>query len=70
MAIGKRQPARQAELFVVASAIRSLGNPFYRALDKLLTKHGFDRFAEETCRPFYAAWRGRPSILPGCISAC
>ena len=65
MAIGKRQPARQAELFVVASAIRALGNPFYRALDKLLMKHGFDRFAEETCRPFYAARRGRPSIPPG-----
>ena len=65
MAIGKRQQARQAEMFVVTNSIRALGNPFYRALEKLLTRHGFGAFAEETCREFYAAQRGRPSIPPG-----
>lgn len=65
MAIGKRKPVRQTELFVAASAIRALGNPFYQALDQLLTTHGFDPFAEETCRTFYVAQRGRPSLPPG-----
>ena len=65
MAIGKRRKGRQQELFVAASEIRVLGNPFYRALDKLLEEHGFDDFAEETCREFYAEKRGRPSIPPG-----
>ena len=44
MAIGKRRKGRQQELFVAASEIRVLGNPFYRALDKLLEEHGFRRF--------------------------
>ena len=65
MAIGKRRKGRQQELFVAASEIRVLGNPFYQALDKLLEEHGFDDFAEETCREFYAEKRGRPSIPPG-----
>ena len=65
MALGKRRKGRQQELFVAASEIRALGNPFYRALDKLLEEHGFDEFAEETCREFYAEKRGRPGIPPG-----
>ncbi len=65
MALGKRRKGRQQELFVAASEIRALGNPFYRALDKLLEAHGFDEFAEETCREFYAEKRGRPGIAPG-----
>ena len=65
MAIGKRRKRRQRELFVATSSIRAMGNPFYRALDKLLEKHGFDEFAEEACREFYAEKRGRPGIPPG-----
>ena len=65
MALGKRRKGRQQELFVAASEIRALGNPFYRALDKLLEAHGFDEFAEERCREFYAEKRGRPGIAPG-----
>ncbi len=65
MAIGKRRKGRQQELFVAASEIRALGNPFYRALNRLLEEEGFDDFAEETCREFYAEKRGRPGIAPG-----
>ena len=45
--------------------IRALDNPFYRALNELLAKSGFDEFAEEACREFYADNRGRPGIAPG-----
>ena len=65
MALGKRRKGRQQELFVAASEIRALGNPFYRALNRLLEEHGFDEFAEEACREFYAQKRGRPGIPPG-----
>ena len=65
MAIGRRPEARQHEMFVVASEIRAGCNPFYRALDRLLRENGFDRFAEDTCREFYAGKRGRPGVAPG-----
>jgi len=65
MAIGKRRKERQQELLVATSEIRALGNPFYGALNRLLEEQGFDDFAEEVCREFYAEKRGRPSIPPG-----
>ena len=65
MALGKRPEGRQEELFVATSDIRRLSHPFYRALERLLQAEGFDAFAEETCRAFYAPTRGRPSIPPG-----
>ena len=45
--------------------VRALDNPFYAALDKLLRESGFDEFAEETCREFYAERMGRPGLPPG-----
>ena len=65
MALGKRPEGRQEELFVATSDIRRLSHPFYRALERLLQAEGFDAFAEEACRAFYAPTRGRPSIPPG-----
>ena len=65
MAIGRREAGRQRELFVAADRIRALGNPFYRALDRLLEDNGFDDFAEEACGEFYAGNRGRPGVPPG-----
>ena len=41
------------------------GSPFYRGLDRLLRENGFDGFAEEACREFYAGNRGRPGVPPG-----
>ncbi|MDE2805431.1 MAG: transposase [Gemmatimonadota bacterium] len=65
MAMGRRRKGRQRELFVAASEVRALGNPFHRALNRLLDEHGFDEFAEAACREFYAEKRGRPGIPPG-----
>jgi transposase len=43
----------------------SPGHPFYVRLNAILDEASFDRFAEEQCRPFYAAVMGRPSLPPG-----
>ena len=65
MAMGRMPGERQEELFIVASAVGALDNPFYEALDRLLRRSGFDEFAEETCREFYAARMGRLGLPPG-----
>ena len=65
MAMGRMAGERQEELFIAASAVGALDNPFYAALDKLLRESGFDEFAEETCREFYAERMGRPGLAPG-----
>ena len=52
-------------MFIAASAVGALDNPFYAALDKLLGKNGFDEFVEETCGEFYADRMGRPGLPPG-----
>jgi transposase len=44
---------------------RSAGHPFYERLNAVLDEHGFDEFAEQQCRRFYAEKLGRPSITPG-----
>jgi len=43
----------------------SPGHPFYERLNAILDEGGFDRFAEEQCREFYAPVMGRPSLPPG-----
>ena len=52
-------------LFVATSEIGAAENPFYRALNELLGKIGFDPFAEDLCEEFYAGNVGRPGIPPG-----
>jgi len=52
-------------MFVATEALQARGNPFYRAFDALLDRHGFDEFVEDLCRPFYADEEGRPGIPPG-----
>ena len=65
MALGRRR-ARQSPLFVPASQLAtSPGHPFYRHLEEVLVKAGFDGFVEELCEPYYAGRVGRPSIPPG-----
>src|SRR6266481_4483319 len=39
--------------------------PFYRRLNQLLDKAGFDEFCEGRCRKFYHKKLGRPSLVPG-----
>lgn len=65
MALGK-QGDRNGKMFLSWDEIpKSPGHAFYDRLQSLLTKAGFDRFAEGLCAPFYASRKGRPSIPPG-----
>ena len=59
----------QTPLWVAASDLpASPGHPFYARLNAVLDAHGFDRFAEDHCRTFYAKVMGRPSLPPGQVS--
>jgi transposase len=65
MALG-RQGERQTDLMVGwAELPRSPGHAFYDRLQAVLVGAGFDGFAEEQCKPYYASRRGRPSLPPG-----
>ncbi len=65
MAMG-RQGDRQGDLMVSWSEMpRSPGHVFYDRLQEVLVEGGFDAFAEETCKPYYATRMGKRSIPPG-----
>src|SRR6266704_912243 len=65
MAMGKRK-SEQAPMWVSTTDLPvSPGHPFYARLNAILDEAGFDRFAEEQCRAFYAPVMGRPSLPPG-----
>src|ERR687886_239129 len=65
MALG-RQGERRTDLMIGwAELPRSPGHAFYDRLRAVLVEAGFDRFAEEQCKPYYASERGRPSLPPG-----
>ena len=65
MAMGKRT-SEQAPMWVSTTDLPvSPGHPFYARLNAILDEAGFDRFAEEQCRSFYAPVMGRPSLPPG-----
>ena len=64
MAMG-RQKDGQGDLMVSWSEMpRSPGHVFYDRLQSVL-EGGFDAFAEASCRPYYAARMGAPSVPPG-----
>jgi transposase len=66
MAIGKRKRKRQETLWIPTNDIPNPpAHPFYRRLNSVLTKHGFDDFVEEICAKFYAPKMGRPGLAPG-----
>jgi len=66
MALGKRARDRQAELWVDSRSLAEApGHPFYQKLNEVLSKHGFDEYAEGLCAPCYADRTGRPSVPPG-----
>ena len=44
---------------------RPVGRGGYDRLQAVLLAGGFDGFVEETCRPYYAARMGAPSVPPG-----
>ena len=65
MALG-RQGDRQGDLVVTWREMpRSPGHVFYDRLQGVLIEAGFDAFAEATCKPYYAAKMGAPSVPPG-----
>src|SRR5216683_2980629 len=65
MAMGTRK-TEQPPLWVATSDLPSSpGHPFYTKLNAILDAEGFDRFAEDQCRRFYASTMGRPSLEPG-----
>jgi transposase len=65
MAMGTRK-SEQPPLWVATTDLpKSSGHPFYTRLNALLDAHGFDRFVENLCRPFYADGIGRPGLPPG-----
>ena len=68
MAMGRRKADRQDPLFVTAESLpRSLGHPFYKALNRLLEEAGFDRWIESRCEQYYHPdrSRGQRSLPPG-----
>lgn len=66
MAMGRQPSEQQSEFWVPRAELpQSPGHPFYEQLNQVLAAAGFDRFAEESCRKFYAAKLGRPSVPPG-----
>ncbi len=65
MAMGKRK-SEQAPIWIPTTELPvSPGHPFYVRLNAILDEAGFDRFAEEQCRAFYARVMGRPGLPPG-----
>jgi transposase len=61
----RREGEVQSDLVVTwAEMPRSPGRAFYDKLRNLLAEAGFDAFVEATCKPYYAARMGAPS-LPG-----
>ena len=66
MSLGKRGPAEKQEpIWIEAATLATpAGHPFYERLNRLLSKRGFDAFAESACESFYAKV-GRPSLAPG-----
>lgn len=63
--MGKRT-SEQAPIWIPTTDLPvSPGHPFYARLNAILDEAGFDRFAEEQCRQFYAPVMGRPSLPPG-----
>ena len=64
MAMGQREERQRGMWIPATSLAKAPGHPFYRALNKLLSRHGFDKFVEDRCRAYYAAV-GRPSLPPG-----
>lgn len=65
MAMGRSKPRQQAMWVATSEIATSAAHPFYRRLNELLEKARFDFYAEQLCRRFYAAKRGRPSLAPG-----
>src|SRR5258705_2609698 len=66
MAMGTRkQREHQEPLWYRTELAEGPGHPFYRGLNRVLEKAGFDCYCEEQCREHYHKKLGRPSLAPG-----
>lgn len=65
MALGRRRREKQSAWVATTDLPKSPGHVFYRKLNELLAKAGFDQRVEEMCRPHYSRGTGRPGIPPG-----
>jgi transposase len=67
MAMGtRRRRQRQERLWISQSELaQGPGHPFYKRVNEVLDRAGFDQFAEQECAKFYAEKNGRPSLTPG-----
>jgi transposase len=66
MAMGTRKlRERQEGLWYQAELPTAPGHPFYKRLNEVLDKAGFDLFCESNCAEFYHEKLGRPSLAPG-----
>jgi transposase len=65
MSLGKRGHEKQEPIWIEAARLAiPVGHPFYERLNRILSKRGFDAFAESACASFYAK-TGRPGLAPG-----
>ena len=65
MAMGKRKREQQQSFWIATADLpQAAGHPFYDRVNQILDDGGFDAFAEEACRGFYAEKLGRPSLAP------
>jgi transposase len=65
MAQGRRKADRQEALWISTARIpTTAANPFYKQLNEILDKHGFDKFVDALTAPFYKDG-GRPGIPVG-----
>lgn len=61
----RRKRERQEGLWYRGEMPTAPGHPFYKRLNEILDKAGFDGFCEASCAGFYHAKLGRPSLAPG-----
>jgi transposase len=61
----RKQRERQEPLWYQAELVEAPGHPFYRRLNQMLEKAGFDPYCEQRCREHCHENLGRPSLAPG-----
>jgi transposase len=65
MAQGRKKAERQESLWISTASIpTTAAHPFYRQVNEILAKHGFDQFVDDLAAPFYKDG-GRPGIPVG-----
>jgi len=70
MGLGKRKDVSQP-LFILTADLPSVrANPFYDAVNQVLSAHQFDPFVENLCGKFYRENVGRPGLAPGIYFRC